>query len=45
MNPENGASVVQLQPDDVERHAEHSSREQRRAARAVDFLADPEERG
>jgi hypothetical protein len=30
---------VQLQPDDVERHADDAAREERLAVRSVDFLA------
>jgi hypothetical protein len=35
---------VQLEPNDVERHADHAAREQRLAMRSVDFLPDAEQR-
>jgi hypothetical protein len=37
-------AVVQLEPDDVERHAEDASGKERLAVRAADLLADAEER-
>jgi len=37
-------AVVQLQPDDVERHVDQSAREQRLPARSADVLADTDQR-
>jgi hypothetical protein len=37
-------AVVQFQPDDVERHADQAAREQRLTVRAVDLLADADQR-
>jgi hypothetical protein len=37
-------AVVQLQPDDVERHADQTAWEQRLPMRSVDVLADTDQR-